>query len=84
MPKGEGSLMSEVVAGLPRRGPAHWQTLIPNDLAQELEQIKRAFQAGKIPNATRTGLAMALAKSLKARNIQIGFRGVEAWLKQTS
>lgn len=83
MPKGEGSLMSEVVAGLPRRGPAQWQTLIPGDLAQELEQIKRQFQAGKIPNATRTGLAM-LAKSLKARNIQIGFRGVEAWLKQTS
>ena len=84
MPKAGGSLMSEVVAGLPRRGPAQWQTLIAGDLAQELEQIKRQFVAGKIPNATRTGLAMALAKSLKARGIQIGFRGVDAWLKQPS
>lgn len=81
MAKEKSSLFNEVVAGLPRRGPAQWQTLITGDLAVELEQIKTKFRAGKIPTATRTGLSMALAKSLKARGIDIGFRGVESWLK---
>jgi hypothetical protein len=80
MGKPRGSLLDDVVANLPRKGQQPWHTTIPADLLQELEQVRARFEAGEIPGATKTGLASALAKSLKSRGISIGHRGVESWL----
>jgi hypothetical protein len=80
MGKPRGSLLDDVVANLPRKGQQPWHTTIPAELLQELEQVRARFLAGEIPSATKTGLATALAKSLKSRGVEIGHRGVESWL----
>jgi hypothetical protein len=74
-------LMDDVLANLPKKGTTPWHLKLPPDLLDELRQVKAAFEAGAMPKATRTGLAFALSKSLKARGIDIGHRGVEAWLQ---
>jgi hypothetical protein len=74
-------LMDDVLANLPKKGTTPWHLKLPPDLMAELQQVKAAFEAGAMPKATRTGLAFALSKSLKARGIDIGHRGVEAWLQ---
>ena len=80
MGKPKTSLLEDVVANLPRKGQQPWHTTIPAELLQELEQVRARFLAGEIPSATKTGLATALAKSLKSRGVEIGHRGVESWL----
>lgn len=80
MPKQTTSLLDDVVANLPKKGPASWHETLPPALAEELEQVRQRFVAGEIHGATKTGLAAALSKSLKARGIDIGHRGVESWL----
>lgn len=80
MPKPKTSLLEDVVANLPTKGQAPWHTTIPADLLEELEAVRQRFLAGEIPRATKTGFAAAISKSLKARGIEIGHRGVEAWL----
>jgi hypothetical protein len=80
MGKTKTSLLDDVVANLPRKGQAPWHTTIAPELLAELEEIKARFLAGQIPAATKTGLATALSKSLKARGITVGHRGVESWL----
>jgi len=80
MGKPKSTLLEDVVANLPRKGQHPWHTTLPAELLEELEHVRERFQAGEIPGATKTGLATALAKSLKSRGIAIGHRGVESWL----
>ena len=80
MGKPRNSLLEDVVANLPRKGQAPWHTMIPPELLEELEALRRQFLAGEIPRATKTGFAAAIAKSLKTRGVEIGHRGVESWL----
>jgi hypothetical protein len=77
-------LMDDVLANLPKKGTTPWHQKLPADLLDELRQVKAAFEEGAMPKATRTGLAFALSKSLKARGIDIGHRGVEQWLQTKS
>ena len=77
-------LMDDVLAHLPKKGTAPWYSKLPPDLLAELQQVKAAFEAGTIGKATKTGLAFAISKSLKARGIDIGHRGVEQWLQTKS
>jgi len=80
MPKPKTSLLEDVVANLPTKGQSPWHTTIDPALLQELDDIRKQFLAGEIPRATKTGIASALSKSLKARGVDIGQRGVESWL----
>jgi hypothetical protein len=74
-------LIDDVLANLPKKGTVPWHGKLPPDLMAELQQVKAAFDAGTMGKATKTGLAFAISKSLKARGIDIGHRGVEAWLQ---
>jgi len=78
-----GNLLDDVLVHLPIKGCAPWYTLLPEDLSTELHAIRAAFRAGKLPpRTTRTGLAHAISKSLKARKINIGHAGVNRWLAE--
>lgn len=75
------SLLDEVENSLPKgKGFAPWYEKLPDDIRKECEQIKAAWQAGRL--GTKTGLATALSRSLKARGIDIGYAGVVRWLEK--
>ena len=79
-----GKLLDEVAKALPKKGQQPWHTVIDPALLKELEAVKKAFRTndGTLPaHTTKTGLAFALAKSLKARGIDIGRSGVQRWLE---
>ena len=80
MPKPTRTLLDDVLANLPKKGQKPWHETLPPEVLAEIEQLRSKFLAGEIPAATKTGFANALAKSLTARGIVIGHRGVEAWL----
>jgi hypothetical protein len=75
------SLLHDVIGSLPSKGSPAWYTLVPTDLHDELIEIRTQFRSGKLPpKTTKTGLAHALSKSLKARGVDIGHAGVLRWL----
>ena len=75
------SLLDEVENNIPKsKGFAPWYEKLPDDIREECEQIKAAWQAGRL--GTKTGLANALSRSLKSRGIGIGCSGVIKWLEK--
>jgi hypothetical protein len=77
------SLLTDVLSSLPVKGFAPWHKLLPEDLQREIEDIRTQFREGKLPpRTTKTGLAQALSKSLKARDVDIGYAGVLRWLEE--
>jgi len=74
-------LIDDVKAELPRKGQPPWHETLPDDLRAEIEDVRKAWLAGQLPAATKTGLSAALSKALKARGVDIGPFGVQRWLE---
>lgn len=77
------SLLDELRQHLPvRRGPASWFASLAPGIRDELEQIKARFVAGEMgQDITRTGLSMALAKTLQLRGMKVTHHTIDRWLK---
>lgn len=77
-------ILDAVVAGLPgRKGLQPWYETLPPQVRKEVDDIKAGWQKGSI-KASKTGLSRSLSKALKARGIDIGHKGVLAWLERQS
>jgi hypothetical protein len=75
------SLIEDVAGDLPRRkGFRPWYETLPADISEECVAIKAAWKEGRM--GTKTGLARALSKNLRARGIEIGQLGVIRWLEK--
>ena len=76
------SMLEEVKAGLPnRKGFAPWYETLPNDLRDEVEEIRRLWHTGTLAT-TKTALGMQLSKVLASRGVNIGHSGVIKWLEK--
>ena len=82
MAKSAPSLLSDVVAILPSRSRKSLVESFPEDIVREMEAVKAAFLSGQI-QATKSGLAVAMSKSLRSRGITISECTVVRWLEKT-
>lgn len=74
-------LIDQVRQAMPKKGQPPWYTLVSPDLLAELKEVVESFKAGEL-KGSKTGLAYALSKSLEARGVTIGVRGVQSWLER--
>lgn len=82
MGKSAQSLLSDVVAILPSRSRKGLVDSFPEDIVREMKVVKEAFVSGQI-QATKSGLAVAMSKSLRSRGITISECTVVRWLEKT-
>jgi hypothetical protein len=75
-----GSIADELRGFLPSKRRATWEHRLPADVREELEAVRADFYAGKI-DASRTGLAHALSKTLTARGLSVCPHTVARWLE---
>lgn len=77
-------ILDAVITDLPhRKGMQPWYETLPSQVRKEVDDIKAGWQEGRI-KASKTGLSKSLSKALKARGIDIGHKGVLAWLERQS
>ncbi len=75
--------LSELVAGrIPKKGPPIWEAHVSPELRAELDSELAAFQAGL--RGTPNGFATAITESLNELGVQIGIRGVQAWMRRSA
>jgi hypothetical protein len=80
-PPPPGSLLEQVRSYLPARSRVRWEESLPAEVRAELAAIKADWVAGKFgANVTKTGLGMAIAKSLAARDLPGSSHTVVRWL----
>lgn len=75
-------LMSDVLATAKtvRPGPSTWAQRLPDDLRAELDEIRVAFHAGKVP-VTKNSLCRAIKSQVEARGHWcVNVAGVVRWL----
>ena len=76
-----GSISEQLLAHLPANRRPHWEDGLPADIRAELEAIKADYVAGRYGGtATRTGLSIAIAKTLSARGLPGSAHTVARWL----
>jgi hypothetical protein len=81
MPKRK-SLSDLVSSRIPKRGPPIWETHIDPELKAELEAEFAAFSQGL--RGTPNGFANAITESLNELGVNIGIRGVQAWMRRSA
>lgn len=80
-PPPPGSFLEQVRSFLPSHSRLRWEESLPADVRDELSAIKADWLAGKFgANVTKTGLGMAIAKSLAARDLPGSSHTVVRWL----
>ena len=80
-PPPPGSFLEQVRSFLPSHSRLRWEESLPADVQAELSSIKADWRAGKFgANVTKTGLGMAIAKSLAARDLPGSSHTVVRWL----
>ena len=75
-------LLDDVVQSLPsgRPGFAPWYERMPQEVREELEEIRRRFHAGELATRSNT-LARVLSAKLAERNlVDIGAHTINRWL----
>lgn len=77
-----GSLLEQVAAGLPNRGPRPLVEALPADVYAEVCEVRKAWRAGKLDSkrATKTAIGRLIAKHLAERGFTIGHEAVTRWL----
>lgn len=75
------SIRDQIINHLPSRARPHWETSLPADVLQDLEEVRADFKAGRLgPRVTKTGLSRAIAKTLADRGIGGSQTTVARWL----
>ena len=80
-PPPPGSFLEQVRSYLPSRSRLRWEESLPAAVRAELSAIRADWVSGKFgPSVTKTGLGMAIAKSLAARDLPGSSHTVVRWL----
>jgi len=80
-PPPPGSLLEQVRSFLPSRPRLRWEDSLPAEVRDELTAIRADWVAGKFgASVTKTGLGVAIAKSLAARGLPGSSHTVVRWL----
>lgn len=65
---------------IPKKGMIPWELSVDKALVSELEEAYQDFKAGR--RGSKTGFCKALSSALAECGHQIGYAGVEGWLKR--
>ena len=83
-PPPPGSFLEQVRSFLPSHSRLRWEESLPEDVRAELSAIKADWLAGKFGvHVTKSGLGIAIAKSLTARDLPGSSHTVVRWLDAT-